>query len=38
MSIQATFDSIKNKIETKASDAIEERLGDIADYAVMISR
>tara|TARA_R110000764_G_scaffold84364_1_gene165021 strand:+ start:1040 stop:1456 length:417 start_codon:yes stop_codon:yes gene_type:complete len=37
MSIQATFDSIKNKIETKASDAIEERLGDIADYAVMIS-
>ena len=37
MSIQATFAGIKNKIETKSAEAIEERLGDIADYAVMIS-
>ena len=37
MSIQTTFDGIKNRIETKSAEAIEERLEDIAQYAVMIS-
>ena len=37
MSIQATFDGIKKQIETKSSEAIEERLEDIAEYAVLIS-
>lgn len=35
--IQATFDGIKNKVETAAANAVEDRLMDIAQYAVSIS-
>lgn len=37
MSIQTTFAGIKKQIETRSAEAIEERLEDIADYAVFIS-
>lgn len=37
MSVQATFAGIKKKIEDKTADAVEERLEDIAYYAVSIS-
>ena len=35
--IQATFDGIKGKINTAAAQGIEERLQDIAEYAVSVS-
>ena len=37
MSIQTTFDGLKNKIETRSAEAIEERLEDIVQYAVTVS-
>ena len=37
MSIQSTFKGIKGKINTATASALEERLKDIAEYAVSIS-
>ncbi len=37
MSIQATFGNIKDKINTATANAVEDRLQDIAEYAVAIS-
>lgn len=37
MSIQSTFKGIKGKINTATASALEERLKDIAEYAVRIS-
>lgn len=36
-SIQTTFDVLKSKLEAKVADGVEERLEDIAYYAVSIS-
>jgi len=36
-SIQTTFDALKSKIKAKAEDGVEERLEDIAAYAVYVA-
>lgn len=36
-SIQTTFDALKSKIESKAADGVEERLEDIAEFAVYVA-
>ena len=36
-SIQTTFDVLKSKIKAKAEDGVEERLEDIAAYAVYVA-
>ena len=36
-SIQTTFDALKSKIKAKVEDGVEERLEDIAAYAVYVA-